>query len=390
MIEEVIAVIVTVVFIIPVLGFGIYMLVKFTAMYSSVKKEDSNKQAFEGLAYQLGFSHAQGKRKMKGIPHIRGNYKGLDVVASLKNGESLFIKTEFPVVCRGKFLIRAHKGYTTFKSRSNKLSKIKSGHKKFDKSLVVYTLKELPIRSYLSNNTRGALLKLRSQYPDLKIDENEICVALKFSSLSFINQLDEITSYFKQLKYHFSTQKDMKQMLSDIINDRNEPESLRYQCLNTIIEEIISKEEKVRFLKSLQTSKEPFIQLEVLYHLYRMKKIDIQELTEFLETEYDISLLKRVVQIIRALGSPDFNNLLLRLVMQKGEHQMEMIELIGDYAQVDAVEPLMELGKKQYRLKKQISRAILKIQSRLGPADKGWVSIAAGEDEKGALSVAQK
>ncbi len=84
--------------------------------------------------------------------------------------------------------------------------------------------------------------------------------------------------------------------------------------------------------------------------------------------------------------------LIKELEKNESQYRNYLIEALGNCGRVNAVEKLLEIGKSTLNplLRSSVKEAIIKIQSRLGNADKGWLSVTQLDEIDGALSLADR
>ena len=97
-----------------------------------------------------------------------------------------------------------------------------------------------------------------------------------------------------------------------------------------------------------------------------------------------------ILDVFRNMGDTSLCGFLLSyLDRRSGEVLRAVVGALGTCGTAEAVEPLMKLSKSSINilLNAAVQQAIASIQSRLGGADAGWLSVAGLEGTEGALSL---
>ena len=102
------------------------------------------------------------------------------------------------------------------------------------------------------------------------------------------------------------------------------------------------------------------------------------------------TVLLEILKAFIAMGDTRLNGFLLeRLRGSTGDIRYWLISALASCGTAEAVEPLMRLAKSSLNplFRSDVQRAIAGIQSRLGGADAGWLSVSEVEGTEGALSL---
>ncbi|MBP7585597.1 MAG: HEAT repeat domain-containing protein, partial [Spirochaetes bacterium] len=102
------------------------------------------------------------------------------------------------------------------------------------------------------------------------------------------------------------------------------------------------------------------------------------------------TVLLEILKAFISMGDTGLNGFLLeRLGGSSGDIRYWLVSALGSCGTAEAVEPLMKLAKSSLNplFRSDVQRAIAGIQSRLGGADAGWLSIHESPGAEGGLSM---
>lgn len=116
----------------------------------------------------------------------------------------------------------------------------------------------------------------------------------------------------------------------------------------------------------------------------------IPVLRKMFESGGSEAVLMEILKVFTAIGDTGLNGFLVKhLEHNTGDIRDGLISALSTCGTVDAVEPLLKLSKSSISpfLHSDIQRSIASIQSRLGGADAGWLSVTETGSAEGALSM---
>lgn len=303
--------------------------------------------------------------------------------------------------------------------RTGKYPEILSGDKNFDTVFTGNSEHKSFYHGLLKYKLRNSLLILSNESESVNVSNSSLVVLIPLNPeekplISCINMI-------KNIMNHITNDTSLKEKLIDTIKHDPVPEvklhniralAEEYNTSDTrnIIREAMSDpnislriecakhlgDEGIDYLRDMiQTeSKLDTDQLHTIIQI--LKKTNDREIVKKFRYIYPKSreiVKQRILILFREFSDNEVNEFLLsELSKGNADLNIAIIEALGTCGTVDSIEKLIVWSKEQLNpfMRNTVKQAIEKIQSRLGPAGRGWLSIPEYSEKEGALSIADE
>ncbi len=378
-----------------------------------IRNKNRVNKIFQNLAAELDLVYKKGD--IYNGPKISGRYNEFYISIQHSYGA----KNKQPA---NNFLIRLNKQFHSFSiTFENTFSKIKSAFGKndiltydnnFDNTFFIKCSKKSEMISLLNNKVRCTInkifLNIRKKSFSFEIIEKGINVELTHHPDSIYYKLN----CFIKLAGLLCRKGTVKEHLLENFYDEKEP-SIQLNNLTSLFTSFSDFVEKEKILEdalnhpsaeinllALENKKnikldeidciwkkaDDRVKLELL-ELFLKIKNSVNQLIKYYSDADELEIKIKILNIMQIVGYKIVNKFLLDRIFSVEENQVKLaaIHALGTCGTIDEIEYLLSIN--HILLKKAAKESVLKIQSGLGPAERGSLSISKENSQEGALSI---
>ncbi len=373
-----------------------------------------------GLKYRQGFSLA--------MPVASGNIDGLKVTVRRfsdpqnRSGVSTLLRIYIANSINAGGILKMTLESDALFSTVEKLLKgddIQIGDGAFDGRMLIKGTSPHHVAALMNERVRALLLGIAGRTHGLNLTSNWFEVVLDYEGKT----KDDIVSIGRdalEVSRDLARGDDVRSRLMEIIRSDSVP-GVRAACIRHLASHFPVNGDMTALLKRALKDDSRFVRIEAALNLgyegleflaqLLNKESDLEEydtlriirhfgehrfaggipvLKEVFVRANNETVLLEILKAFIAMGDTGLNGFLLeRLGGSSGDIRYWLISALASCGTAEAVEPLMKLAKSSLNplLRSDVQRAIAGIQSRLGGADAGWLSVSALEGTEGALSM---
>ena len=359
------------------------------------------------------------------VPRLSGEVNGKKVTIRRQTGFLLiFISHKIENV--SLFRINKIRNLTAPETEGNasyRVTNILSGDTKFDETVYVTASAEYYVAALLSRTMRESIFDICKKTDFFEVLPSWMKASIKPPFSPHSKNIEVIGSYVKaitEISNNLTDEKGIRERL--IENTLNDPHPVvRYNNLKHLVSKyshdadaieafrnsINDTDVKIQIMAARGLKKEglkllltiikkeeslpsEFI-LEIIDHLKEERYIQSIDVLKAVFSGRDKNHIKiAILQAFESFGVYTLSSYLIELLNNNdGEVRLSVIRALGACGDVNAVEPLYKMAEDSINpfLSNAIQKSIAKIQSRIGGAEKGWLTVDSLSEKDGGLSI---